>query len=136
MTNHCLSTLREWMNVTGPNFSPFIFANPSNPDVSLKSVRKTWARALRAAKLDWRPIYDLRATFASRLSGLGTADNQVAGMLGHSSPSIVSTYAKVTDEYRHAAIQKLDALWSHSSDEKPANSYSAEKRIRRTSWVN
>jgi len=80
--------------------------------------------------------YDLRATFASRLSGLGTADNQVARMLGHSSPSIVSTYAKVTDEYRHAAIQKLDALWAHPSDEKPANSYSTENRARRTNWVN
>ena len=103
----------------------------------LKSVRKTWARALKAAKLEWRPIYDLRATFASRLSGLGTADNQVAGMLGHSSPSIVSTYAKVTDEYRHAAIQKLDALWNaHSSDEKQANSYFTENRKRETNWVN
>jgi len=80
-TNHCLGALREWMNVTGPNFSPFVFANPNKPDVPLKSVRKTWARALKAAKLEWRPIYDLRATFASRLSGLGTADNQVAGIL-------------------------------------------------------
>jgi integrase len=80
--NHCLSTLWEWMKVTGPNFSPYVFANPNRPEVHLKSVRKTWARALEATKLDWRPIYDLRATFASRLSGLGTADNQVAGMLG------------------------------------------------------
>ena len=58
-------------------------------------------------------------------------------MLGHSSPSIVSTYAKVTDEYRHAAIQKLDALWnSHSSAEKQVNSYSTENRKRQTNWVN
>ena len=121
------------MKATGPNFSPYVLANPNVP---LKSMRKTWARALKAAKLEWRPIYDLRATFASRLSGLGTADNQVARMLGHSSPSIVSTYAKVTDEYRHAAIQKLDALWAHPSDEKPANSYSTENRARRTNWVN
>ena len=77
MTNHCLSTLREWMNVTGPNFSQYIFANPNRADVPLKSVRKTWARALSAAKLDWRPIYDLRGnlclkverTWDSRQSG-------------------------------------------------------------------
>ena len=137
ITNHCLSTLSAWMKVTGPNFSSYVFANPNRPDVPLKCVKKAWARALKAIKLDWRPIYDLRATFASRLSGLGTADNQVAGMLGHSSPSIVSTYAKVTDEYRHAAIQKLDALWNaHSSDEKQANPYSTENRKRGTNWVN
>jgi integrase len=137
ITNHCLSALSAWMKVTGPNFSPYVFANAKRPEVHLKNVRKTWARALKAIKLGWRPIYDLRATFASRLSGLGTADNQVAGMLGHSSPSIVSTYAKVTDEYRHAAIQKLDALWNaHSSDEKQANSYSTDNRKRETNWVN
>ena len=135
MTNHCLGAMREWMKATGPNFSPFVFANPSKQDVPLRSVRRTWARALKAAELCWRPIYDLRATFASRLSGLGTADNQVAGMLGHSSPSIVSTYAKVTDEYRHAAIQKLDALWARSS-EKPANSFSAVNLPRSSNWVN
>ena len=131
ITNHCLSTLSAWMKVTGLNFSPYVFANPNRPDVPLKSVRNTWARALKTAKSGWRPIHDLRATFASRLSGLGTADNQVAGMLGHSSPSIVGTDAKVTNEYRHAAIQKLDALWNaHSSDEKQANLYSTENRKR------
>ena len=55
MTKHCLSTLWEWMKATGPNFSPYVFANPNRPDVPLKSVRKTWAPALKAAKLDWRP---------------------------------------------------------------------------------
>jgi len=137
MTNHCLSTLKEWMKITGQDFSPYIFANPNTPIIHLKSVRKTWARALKAAKLNWRPIYDLRATFASRLSAAGTSDNLVAGMLGHSSPSIVSTYAKVIDEYRQAAIQKLETLRStYSSDEKPAASNSTENRIRRTNWVN
>jgi integrase len=50
----------------------------------------------------------LRATFASRLSAAGTPDNLVAGLLGHSSPSIVHTYAKVLDEYRRDAIKKLE----------------------------
>jgi integrase len=137
MTKHCLSTVREWEDMTGPNFSPFVFANPNKPDVPLKSVRKTWTRALTAAKLDLRPIYDLRATFASRLSAAGASDNLVAGMLGHSSPSIVSTYAKVVDEFRRSAIQKLEALRNaHSSQTKPANSYSTENRKRETHWVN
>jgi hypothetical protein len=36
----------------------------------------------------------------------------VAGMLGHSSPSIVSTYAKVVDEFRRQAIEKLEGFRS------------------------
>jgi integrase len=100
-------------------------------------VRKTWARALKTAKLEGRPIYDLRATFASRLSAAGEPDNFVAGMLGHSSTSIVPIYAKVVDEFLRAAIQKLETLRnSHSSDEKQANSHSTETRKRETNWVN
>jgi integrase len=103
-------------------------------------VRKTWARALKTAKVATRPIYDLRATFASRLSAAGEPDNFVAGMLGHSSTtsiSILPIYAKVVDEFLRGAIQKLETLRnSHSSDEKQANSHSTENRKRETNWVN
>jgi len=140
MSKHCLMAMREWISMTGPKFSPYVFANPNNPSVHLKSVRKTWERALKTAKLKHRPIYDLRATFASRLSAAGEPDNFVAGMLGHSSTtsiSILPTYAKVVDEFLRGAIQKLETLRnSHSSDEKPANSYSAENRKPGTNWVN
>jgi integrase len=60
-------------------------------------------------KIPFFPIYNLRATFASRLSAAGLPDNLVAGMLGHSNPSILQTYAKVVDEYRRDAIRKLES---------------------------
>lgn len=110
MSEHCKTALQEWKHMTGPAFSRFVFGNPSNPALHLKSVRKTWCRALKLAGLPYFPIYNLRATFASRLSAAGASDNTVAGMLGHSSPSIVGTYAKIVDEFRHQAIQKLEKL--------------------------
>lgn len=137
LTEHCSMALRKWMRLTGPEFSPFVFANPNDPSTHLKGVRKSWGRALRTAKLEWRPIYDLRATFASRLSAEGASDNIVAGMLGHSSPSIVSTYAKVADESRKKAIQKLnDARNSHGhalpeADQKTLAEYYANQK-----WIN
>jgi integrase len=69
---------------------------------------KTWKSALKKAKVPYFPIYNLRATSAIRLSAAGNPDNLVAGLLGHSSPSIVHTYAKVLDEYRREAIKKLE----------------------------
>lgn len=108
MSEHCRTTLQEWKIKIGDVFSPFVFGNPSNPAVHLKSVRKSWTRTLRLAKLPYFPVYCLRATFASRLSAAGASDNIVAGMLGHSSPAILSTYAKLIDEFRHQAIQKLE----------------------------
>jgi integrase len=137
LTKYCASVLQEWMKLTGPKASSYVFANPHNPNVHLKSVRKTWDRALKGAKVEKRPIYNLRATFASRLSAAGESDNLVAGMLGHSSPSIVNTYAKVVDEYRRSAIQKLDVLRNGpASSQKPEHSCSVENQTRRIGWVN
>jgi hypothetical protein len=42
---------------------------------------------------------------ANRFGTVATADNQVAGLLGHSSPSIVHTYAKAMDE-----VESLSAV--------------------------
>ena len=94
--------------MTGPAFSDYVFFNPRNPSTHLLKLPKTWKNALKKAKINYFPIYNLRATFASRLSAAGTADNLVAGLLGHSTPSIVHTYAKVLDEYRRDAIKKLE----------------------------
>jgi integrase len=62
----------------------------------------------------------LRHTFASRLSATGLSDLFVAQMMGHSTPSILQTYAKVIDEYRRSAIQKLEELRiAHEANKKP-----------------
>jgi integrase len=129
--------MQEWARKTGPNFSSYVFANPNAPAIHLKSVRKTWARALNSAKVEKRPIYDLRATFASRLSAAGNPDNLVAGMLGHSSPSIVSTYAKVVDEFSRQAIQKLENLRdSQVPNPKAATETSEKGAAGNRGWVN
>jgi integrase len=85
-----------------PDFSRFVFANPSNPSTHLKGVRRSWKSALKKAEIDYFPIYNLRAAFASRLMAAGCTDAPVAQMLGHSSLGIIHTYAK--------AIAKLDNL--------------------------
>jgi len=133
MTENCKAALQEWRNITGPAFSQFVFGNPNNSAVYLKSVRKTWTRALREAGLPYFPIYNLRATFASRLSAAGASDNMVAGMLGHSSTSIVGTYAKVVDEFRRQTIKQLESF-------RTTKTISAEQRgrdnARTDKWVN
>jgi integrase len=136
MTKRCKTAMQEWMRITGPVFSPYVFANPATPEAPLKSVRKTWARALKAAKLSPGPIYDLRSTFASRLSATGAPDNMVAGMLGHSSPSIVSTYAKVIDEFRRDAIQRLERLRESKAPGTASGNQPANENVDARRWVN
>src|SRR6202171_2729762 len=73
-------------------------------------VRRAWPKTLEAAGLEYFWLYDLRHTFASRLTEAGVSPLFVAQIMGHSSPSILQTYAKAIDEYRRSAISKLQAL--------------------------
>lgn len=69
-----------------------------------------WPKALKAAGLENFWVYDLRHTFASRLTEAGVSPLFVAQIMGHSSPNILQTYVKAIDEYRRSAICKLEAL--------------------------
>ena len=84
--------------------------DPSKP---LKDLRRSWAKALKDAGLQYFWIYDLRHTLASRLTQAGVSPLFVAQIIGHSGTSILSTYARAIDEYRRDAIHKLEALRSH-----------------------
>jgi integrase len=105
----CKEELLRWKKLTGPDFSPYIFFNPSRPGTYLRAVRKVWASALKNAKINYFRIYDLRATFSSRLSAAGVPDVFVSQMMGHAG-GLLQTYSKAIVEYRRDAIHKLEEL--------------------------
>jgi integrase len=110
LTERCKAELLRWREMVGPEFSPFVFPNLRKPAQPMKDIRHTWEKALQDSGLKYFWIYNLRHTFASRLSAAGVSDLFVAQMIGHSSPSILQKYAKAIDEYRRAAIRKLEQM--------------------------
>lgn len=110
LSDRCKTELSRWCEMTGPEFSPFVFPNMRIPSQPMKDVRHTWARALTDAKLDFFWLYNLRHSHASRLSAAGVSDLFVAQMIGHSTPSILQKYSKAIDEYRRDAIRKLENM--------------------------
>jgi integrase len=111
MSNRCRAELLRWQEVLGSNFSEYVFPKPWHPETHLRDVRAAWANALSAAGLEHFWIYDLRHTFASRVTQAGVSHIFVAQMMGHSSSSgILQTYVKAIDEYKRSAISKLEAL--------------------------
>lgn len=86
-----------------------MLANPRRLGSHLKDARRAWPKALKAAGLEFFWLYDLRHTFASRLTAAGVSPIFVAQIMGHASPNILQTYAKANDEYRRAAISSLEA---------------------------
>jgi integrase len=110
MSSRCNAELLRWREDFGPHFSEYVFAKPGHPEVHLRDVRAEWKNAVRAAGLEHFWIHDLRHSFASRVTQAGVSHIFLAQIMGHSSPSILQTYAKAIDEYKRSAISKLEAL--------------------------
>jgi integrase len=109
LSSYCKAELLRWRELTGPAFSEYVFFNERNPAKHLLKLPKTWKRALKNAKVEYFPIGNLRHTFATRMHEAGTSPVTLAQMMGHASTGIIQTYAKVLDEYRRHAVEKLDA---------------------------
>jgi len=106
----CKSELLKWRNLVGPEYSEWVFPNLSNRRHPLQGGRKAWASALKKAGIPFFPIYNLRHTFASRMTAAGVSPITIAQMLGHASTQIVPRYAQVLDQNRFEAMKKLEAL--------------------------
>jgi integrase len=121
ISDRCKIELLRWRDLLGPEFSSYVFPNMRDPSKSLRDLRRSWARALKDAGLQYFRLYDLRHTLASRLTQAGVSPLFVAQIIGHSSTSILSTYARAIDEYRRDAIHKLENLRSDhgSREERP-----------------
>jgi integrase len=107
LTNRLKAELRRWRHLTGPDFSEYVFFYPLDPSKHLQKVPKTWKRALKDAGISFRHIYDLRATFSSRMNAAGVPEVFVEQLLGHTG-GLTQVYAKAIDEFRRDAIKKLE----------------------------
>jgi len=110
ISERCKSELLRWRSLLGPEFSSYVFPNMRNPSKPLRDVRRSWAKALKDAGLQYFWICNLRHTLASRLTHAGVSPLFVAQIIGHSGTSILNTYVKAIDEYRRDAIHKLEKL--------------------------
>ena len=117
LSTRCKNELLRWRAMTGPDFSPFVFPNFRTPGQPIRDIRKGWAKALKDAGVEYFWIYNLRHTFASRLSAAGVPDLFVAQMIGHSTPSILQKYSKAIDEYRREAVRKLEHMRAGQTDQ-------------------
>lgn len=110
LSGFCIAELLKWRNLVGPEYSEWVFPSLSNRRHPLQGGRKAWASTLKKAGIPFFPIYNLRHTFASRMTAAGVSSITIAQMLGHASTQIVPRYAQVLDQNRFDAMKKLEAL--------------------------
>lgn len=132
MTNRLKTELLHWKRLTGPKNSEFVFFYARNPAKHLQHVPKTWARALKDAKVSKRRLYDCRSTFCSRMYAAGVQPVLIELLMGHAGNALVHTYAKADDNFKRDAAAKLEAFIASRIS---AQSTSTPSRTA-TTWVN
>lgn len=73
--------------------SPFLFPSDRNAKGHQTTFKTVWAKTLWRAKIPYFRIYDLRSTYATRLSAGGAADEWVTQMLRQGDAQVFKKYS-------------------------------------------
>jgi integrase len=88
--------------------SPYLFPSDKDPNGHQKSVKKVWRLTLKRANILYFRIYDLRSTYATRLSAGGVADEWVTQMLRQGEAKVFKKYSQMKLQMKREALIKLN----------------------------
>ena len=74
----------------------------------LCSLKKVWRTTLKRAQVPYFSLYELRHTFATRLSAGGVADHFVTSMLRQGDAGVFKRYSQATLNMMREALDRLD----------------------------
>src|SRR6202030_4660092 len=93
-----------------------LFPGDQNPTTHLKSVKTAWRNTLRRAGIPYFRIYDLRSTYATRLSAGGVADEWVTQMLRQGDSQVFKQYSQMKLKMPREALAKLNRRANEMAD--------------------
>lgn len=90
--------------------SEFLFPSPkpNTRKPHMTNLLKVWASTLKRAGVPYFTLYELRHTFATRLSAGGVADHMVTQMLRQSDAEVFKVYSQAKLGMMREALAKLD----------------------------
>jgi integrase len=83
---------------------PFLFPSDKNPSGHQKNLKTAWRKTLKRAGVPYFRIYDLRSTYATRLSAGGVADEWVTQLLRQGDAKVFKKYSQMKRE----ALEKMN----------------------------
>ena len=99
LTKLALEAFRNQVAISGNG--EFLFPSDLNQEGHLRSLRTAWRKALKRAGIPYFRFYDLRSTYATRLSAGGVADEWVIQMLRQGDSQVFKKYSQMkTREWR------------------------------------
>jgi integrase len=92
-----------------------LFSSDEIPGGHQKALKTVWHAALRRAKVPYFRIYDLRSTYATRLSAGGVADEWVTQLLRQGDAKVFKKYSQMKLEMKREPLKKLNRRANESS---------------------
>ena len=106
LTPLAIEAFKSQMAISGEG--PFLFPSNRNPSGHQTALKTVWQKTLRRAKIPYFRIYDLRSTYATRLSAGGVADEWVTQMLRQSDAQVFKKYSQMKLQMKREALVKLN----------------------------
>ncbi len=106
LTPLAVEAFRRQMAITGDSL--FLFPSDRNRSGHQITFKTVWSKTLRRAKVPYFRIYDLRSTYATRLSAGGVADEWVTQMLRQGDAQVFKKYSQMKLQMKREALEKLN----------------------------
>jgi len=112
LTEMALEAFRSQMELAGPG--QWLFPSDGNKTGHQTEFKKIWEKTLRRAGVRYFRLYDLRSTYATRLSAGGVADEWVTQMLRQTDAQVFKKYSQMKLQMKREALAKLNRKASES----------------------
>jgi integrase len=106
LTKLALEAFRDQVATSGNG--EFLFPSDLNKNGHLGYLRTAWRKALKRAGVPYFRLYDLRSTYATRLSAGGVADEWVIQMLRQGDSQVFKKYSQMKLQMKREALEKIN----------------------------
>ena len=101
LTELAVEAFKNQLSISGPG--PYLFPNPDNPAGYQASFKHA-----SESRIPYFRIYDLRSTYATRLSAGGVADEWVTQLLRQGDAKVFKKYSQMKLQLKREALAKLN----------------------------
>ena len=100
--------------------SEYLFPGARGAAGHLTDIKRPWASICKLAGLTGVRTHDLRHSYASMLVSSGLSLPVIGALLGHTQPGTTARYAHLFDDPLRAATERVGAIVTAASEDKPA----------------
>lgn len=106
LTPLAIEAIKSQILVSGTG--PYLFPSDKNPSGHQRNLKTAWRKTLKRAGVPYFRIYDLRSTYATRLSAGGVADEWVTQLLRQGDAKVFKKYSQMKLQMKREALEKMN----------------------------